>query len=593
MRSSGRSVWSDPAALALLGAVPLWYVLPQADMGAWTAKVALIEAMLVVLAAVAVTRAARTAPPAALPWAAGALWAAAGVAWSLNPARSLGQAIVVGSAALIMGTRALRAPARTAAMMAVALAGVEAAAGAAELLTSPDAGRLRGTFVNANHHAALVTAGYAVAAVMTACERGWRAWAWGAAHFLLALAAVRSGSRAVVLAFPAALALLAVMRPRGFRFGAWAAAVLLSAGAVALPGGVVSRLADQIEGRETMAWSRLHLWGTSLRMIRAKPILGTGLGAYGDAYPRFRSSGMARAVSDYAHSEPLQAACEAGLLGAGLLAWLAACWWRATPRLRGGSPGNAAAVLAMAAIGAFAAVGFPLHVPAIGGCLGFLALAVVSPGGGAARPRRRLKPAVVAGAWGVAVLLLIWVAGWLGAELRFGQGAREARSGKLVEARASFERALRANGWHAGALHALAELSPDDPDSGRRLAAAARLRPAWTAPMMTAFTRAWEAGDGGAMRAALGRARESDPHGLDTRLMSVRVLVFEGDLRAAAAELAATGRVWPDHLDVWLARALLAERRGRPGEAREILRRVLAVYPGHHLAKAWLRRLEE
>lgn len=185
----------------------------------------------------------------------------------------------------------------------------------------------------------------------------------------------------------------------------------------------------------------------------------------------------------------------------------------------------------------------------------------------------------------------VWAVSWLVADLNYQRGAREARNGRLTEAQRWLSRAVSANPAHAGALNALAELNPGDPGAPKLTGAAERLKPASTAPVLTRFERARRAGSAAGMRAALDDARERDPHGLDTRLMEVGLLIFEGRDGEAESELAEMTLIWPRQLDVWLARAALAERRGRPEETRRILRAILSVYPEHNLSKSWLRRM--
>jgi len=62
---------------------------------------------------------------------------------------------------------------------------------------------------------------------------------------------------------------------------------------------------------------------TTLPMLRAFPLLGVGLGAYGDIYPRYQPLALApgKVSYPYAHDDLLQLAVELGALGAVLVAW--------------------------------------------------------------------------------------------------------------------------------------------------------------------------------------------------------------------------------------------------------------------------------
>ena len=62
-------------------------------------------------------------------------------------------------------------------------------------------------------------------------------------------------------------------------------------------------------------------------MLRAFPLLGVGLGAYGDIYPRYQPLALApgKVSYAYAHDDLLQLAVELGAIGAVLIAWMG---WR-------------------------------------------------------------------------------------------------------------------------------------------------------------------------------------------------------------------------------------------------------------------------
>jgi tetratricopeptide (TPR) repeat protein/O-antigen ligase len=66
---------------------------------------------------------------------------------------------------------------------------------------------------------------------------------------------------------------------------------------------------------------------TTLPMLRTFPLLGVGLGAYGDIYPRYQPAALApgKVSYPYAHDDLLQLAVELGAVGAVLIAWVG---WR-------------------------------------------------------------------------------------------------------------------------------------------------------------------------------------------------------------------------------------------------------------------------
>ena len=73
---------------------------------------------------------------------------------------------------------------------------------------------------------------------------------------------------------------------------------------------------------------------TTLPMLRAFPLLGVGLGAYGDIYPRYQPLALApgKVSYPYAHDDLLQLAVELGAIGAVLIAWMG---WRVGKDLLG------------------------------------------------------------------------------------------------------------------------------------------------------------------------------------------------------------------------------------------------------------------
>ena len=98
--------------------------------------------------------------------------------------------------------------------------------------------------------------------------------------------------------------------------GAVAAALLLVVGH-----GFLTRLADSIlHMGQSLAVSRLHIWGPALKMAKANPALGVGLDNFKIAFPYYsgiefnKIDGMF-VSSRMAHNELLQLLCTTGLLG--------------------------------------------------------------------------------------------------------------------------------------------------------------------------------------------------------------------------------------------------------------------------------------
>ena len=211
-----------------------------------------------------------------------------------------------------------------------------------------DPSRLRGTFVNPDHLAFYL-------GLIVPCLAAW--WLWGLRkaldgkipieqRLLQALmpfvffsfyfaAAVFTGSRSGLAALLGGLALQGVML--ALRYRRWQLIlVALPASAVGL--GMVWNLAGSRGfGRlaETSAFeltwnSRLQAWRHSLELIADSPIVGCGLGAFRQAFPRVQPAELAGSWR-HAHSDLLELAVTAGLpalllLGAALVAIVRRLW---------------------------------------------------------------------------------------------------------------------------------------------------------------------------------------------------------------------------------------------------------------------------
>jgi O-antigen ligase len=80
-------------------------------------------------------------------------------------------------------------------------------------------------------------------------------------------------------------------------------------------GGLVSGQVPSVGDLVSQAtWeARVTYWRGALGMIKARPLLGVGLGAFGSAYPRFKVLGGY--TSQEAHNDPLQVFAETGFIG--------------------------------------------------------------------------------------------------------------------------------------------------------------------------------------------------------------------------------------------------------------------------------------
>jgi O-antigen ligase len=142
---------------------------------------------------------------------------------------------------------------------------------------------------------------------------------------------------------------------------------------------------------------RAHFWSVTLQIIKAHPLIGTGLGAFGVVYTKFDTrNGLFRL--EQAHNDYLQVLSDGGIIGAALaLAFVALLFYRAF--VRAGSRDDFRRGVALAALGGCFAVlvhsffDFTLHTPS--NALLFLVLAALATLNGrvedAPRRRRRRK----------------------------------------------------------------------------------------------------------------------------------------------------------------------------------------------------------
>ena len=285
-----------------------------------------------------------------------------------------------------------------------------------------------GPFVNKNHFAGwaamafAITAGLAAGLAAAARARGERDWTAGrgaggvvlavVAALAMALAVVVSLSRGGAFALVAgALALAALVLPgagSGRPARALAPAALVAGVLAVLVVAVAPESAHARLRTLTGASFRLATWQDSLRLAASSPVVGSGLGAFHDAYPRFKVGYGAERV-EHAESEYIETLAETGTAGlasslAGLFLLLRAATTRVGAARRGVAwavgCGGAAAVVAVAAHGL---VDFDLRVPSNAALAALAAAAAAGLAGPRARPLSR--PACAALALGALALL--------------------------------------------------------------------------------------------------------------------------------------------------------------------------------------------
>ncbi len=146
---------------------------------------------------------------------------------------------------------------------------------------------------------------------------------------------------------------------------------------------------------------RLDTWRDSLRLAAASPLVGHGLGAFHDAYPRFKQGHESVRV-EHAENDYLETLAETGI--AGLLPALAALvlLFRA---VAGRAPGDRSAVVlgagrgglaALAALAVHSAFDFDLRIPSNAALAALAAAMAAASAGARARPLGRGPAAALA-----------------------------------------------------------------------------------------------------------------------------------------------------------------------------------------------------
>lgn len=401
---------TDARGWTLLGLTILGWFLPQTSAEQWAVKSGLLTSGLTGLAAWSLWRGGRK--DLMLPAAACACWAAATMLWSLDPVRSAGGALAIGSLLLIAGG-GISISTKAALTVTGVIAGIEAGDA---LFRQSGLPRASGSFVNATHFAAAVSlfAAAGMPGVLAAGRRG--RWIGLSLLALFVLAAGRSGSRAGVIALASGLivAIISVRRFVAIRPRSVVLIVVAGLGALLIPAGLRDRMAAQVSGGEVSAWDRLAIWKTSLSLAARHP-LGVGIGAFGDAFgPVTPRPGV---TTDYAHSEPLQVLVETGWPGLLLLGWLVAALRRVI-RVRDVFGAQAAA--ALAALGVFVLLDFPLHMPYLALAGSVLLVSLLPP----PTPALRVRPLVGLMVAATAAAAMIWLGGLAVAEFSYSRGYR-------------------------------------------------------------------------------------------------------------------------------------------------------------------------
>jgi O-antigen ligase len=222
---------------------------------------------------------------------------------------------------------------------------------------------------------------------------------------------------------------------------------------------------------------RLDTWRGALRMAAASPLAGQGLGAFHDAFPRYKR-GHALTRVEHAENDYLETLGEGGLVGLGFalagLVTLVAGGWRGLrrgghPIVRGLGTGALAALFALAVHSSF---DFNLRIPS-NAALAALVAAMVAAASGlrdARSPRAVFAGLAVAAALLLALVLRVPPDGAAPAraEVSGAAGAEspEVRALRLARADRALVRTLGQRPAHAESWLLLAAVRADQGDRG-------------------------------------------------------------------------------------------------------------------------------
>lgn len=141
---------------------------------------------------------------------------------------------------------------------------------------------------------------------------------------IMVLAAVFSFSRGGVLAVAFTLIGLSILTILKVRRKSWGL-VIASLAALAMGfslwiglGTLVYRFNQMGHSKYLQTSERSMIWTDTMSLLRANPILGTGLGTYGEALRPFQTK-LVNMYIDHAHNDYLEFASETGVIGFGLL----------------------------------------------------------------------------------------------------------------------------------------------------------------------------------------------------------------------------------------------------------------------------------
>jgi len=370
------------------------------------------------------------------------------------------------------------------------------------------------------------------------------------------------------------------------------AAVVAVAGAMLSPiGARFLDLADLLTDRS--AQSRLEAWGTALRVLAKRPLLGLGPDNFGIAYPAFREERSAflsgGELQNSTHNWLLHIATSSGVIGAAcFVALLAIAVVLAVRLARRGEPG----ALALVPLAAFFGQGL-VSINDLGtDWIPWLSLGVIAGSSGtrvAGRPRPAYPRWVAATVGSLA--LITTVAGIAASDQRVAASDHFGQIDALVAANRGFE-ALphaaaavtmdprRAEYW--GGLGVAYNASNYTLAASAAFSEAARLKPSDAVFWSNLALMRLLVQDTHGASLALTRATAADPYDAPSRDLSARVALLLSDYERASREGHLAVRLQPTDPTVYEAPTLADIKLGRLSEAEDMLRSGLVAIPARY-----------
>jgi len=160
---------------------------------------------------------------------------------------------------------------------------------------------------------------FLIAYAVTSYRRfeGWKRWLLITAASLAPIVTAVSNSRGPVLALMASIAIAGILLKKK-RYVVVVLAVIFGAGSLASPG-IVTRFSEKFEVDTKLRYEggRLFIWNNSVKVIRDRPLFGTGQGNFSYAYATYiRPDAPDYRKVAHAHNDLLNTAGIAGIPGA-------------------------------------------------------------------------------------------------------------------------------------------------------------------------------------------------------------------------------------------------------------------------------------